>query len=78
MILWPNNININDNVINIPTKDIVLEEEIHLSCTKINFNGKLKVYYEQRKIETPIAVIKVSDSKYVLVVGVQMQELINR
>ncbi|MDD7796310.1 ParB N-terminal domain-containing protein [Clostridium sp. 'White wine YQ'] len=62
---------VTDSIVNIPTKDIMLEEEIHLNCHKLNFNGKLKEYSKQEKIENPIAVRKISDNKYALVMGIQ-------
>ncbi|MDS0527123.1 ParB N-terminal domain-containing protein [Clostridium sp. SHJSY1] len=62
---------LNDRVGYIPTNNIILQEEIHLNCYQMNFNGKLKEYSETDKVDKPIVIKKISEDKYALVMGIQ-------
>lgn len=68
-ILWINHVD--QHVIDIPTKNIILTEEIHLKCMDINFSGRLCEYNKQGKIEIPVAVREIAPKKYALVMGIQ-------
>jgi len=65
---------INEEIIEIQVADIILEDEIHLRCESVTFNGRLYEYAKKGMIVKPVVVRKVEQAgefKYVLVMGVQ-------
>lgn len=61
-----------DEVVTVNTSDVVVDEQTHLMTYDIRFGKQfLTKIHEERKVIRPIAVRKIEDNKYVLVMGIK-------
>lgn len=67
MITWLDVIN--QDTVSINTADIILTEDVHLKCKKLNLQGNMQKFAKNMTIDKPIAIKRIDNNKYALVMG---------
>lgn len=60
---------INQDIVSINTANIILTEDVHLKCKKLNLQGNIQKCARSMMIDKPIAVKELGENKYTLVMG---------